>query len=158
MKIRKLKKGDSLKELVDLSHIMIKDYEVHHKEFFTLKKRFNKKKLEPHFHKSLESKDMQTFVAEEKGKIIGFITVEVRERLSLYEVSRSGFISSLIVSPEHRRKGIAEKLLKEAIKWLKKKKIKYFDLDTAVKNTGALEFYKKHNIHPIKYKLLGEVK
>ncbi|MCK4669976.1 MAG: GNAT family N-acetyltransferase [Nanoarchaeota archaeon] len=158
MKIRKLKKEDSLKDLIELSYIMIKDYETHHKEFFDLKKKFDKKSLKQHFHKSLENKDMQTFVAEEKEKIIGFITVELRERIPFYKIKKLGFISSLIVYPEHRRKGIADKLLKEAIKWFKKKKAKYFDLDTAVKNKGALKFYKRHKIYPIKYKLLGEIK
>ena len=158
MKIRKLKKEDSVKDLVELSYIMIKDYEIHHKEFFHLKKNFNKKILEPHFHNSLKSKDTQTFVAEENGRIVGFITVELRERFPLYHVKKLGFISALVIFPEHRRKGIAQKLLDEAINWLKAKKVKYFELDTAVKNTGALKFYEKNKIFPIKYKLLGKIK
>lgn len=158
MKIRKLRKEDSLKDLVELSYIMIKDYEIHHKEFFNLKKNLDKKVLEPHFHKSLESGDMETFVAEEDGKIVGFITITLRERFPLYQIKKVGFISSLIISPKYRRKGIAQKLLDKAIKWFKKKKIKYFELDTAVKNTAASKFYEKNMIYPIKYKLLGEVK
>jgi len=120
MKIRKLKKGESLKDLVELSYIMITDYEVHHKEFFHVKKNMNKNVLKKLFIKSLEDKDMQTFVAEEKERIIGFITIELRKRLSFMKVERAGFIPALVVSPKHRRKGIADKLLEEAIKWFKK--------------------------------------
>ncbi|MBD3259453.1 GNAT family N-acetyltransferase, partial [Candidatus Woesearchaeota archaeon] len=114
MKIRKLKKKDSLKELTKLSLVFLKGYEKQHKEFFHLKKKFGKAQLEPHFQNSLESREMQTFVAEDKEKIVGFITVEISKRVPFYKVNKKGFISALIVSPEYRRRCVADKLLEGA--------------------------------------------
>lgn len=54
-----------------------------------------------------------------------------------------GFIDELYVKPKYRNLGIATHLMKEAILWIKDKNCTAVELDVKLKNTQAIELYKK---------------
>ncbi len=54
-----------------------------------------------------------------------------------------GYIENMIVSPSCQRKGYSKKLHLAFLKFLKKKKIKYCQLDVLYKNKKAIEIYRK---------------
>ncbi|MDD4721724.1 MAG: N-acetyltransferase [Acidaminococcaceae bacterium] len=68
-----------------------------------------------------------TYVDEEAGEIIGFISF-----------MRKGFIGGLFVAKEQQRKGIGTLFINHA-----KKNFTSLELDVYVKNKQALAFYKK---------------
>ncbi|MFN8672206.1 MAG: GNAT family N-acetyltransferase [Candidatus Sericytochromatia bacterium] len=69
-----------------------------------------------------------------------------------YEVTNEFIdIFKLFVSPNYINKGIGSKLLKELEAQFQN--IKYFKVQTGLKNTPAINFYQKHN-----YKLVNVIK
>ena len=79
------------------------------------------------------------FVAEEGGKVIGFIHVEIYE--VLYAPSMANVLG-IAVSSEFRRQGIGNKLLSEAEEWAKSKGITMMRLNSGAARKGAHEFYR----------------
>ncbi len=66
------------------------------------------------------------------GEVVGFI-----EYMKMYEVVE---IEYIVVSPEHRRKGIGKSLIIDAIS---SKDVEKAILEVKKSNIGAIEFYKK---------------
>ncbi len=71
-----------------------------------------------------------TWVAEEDGKIIGFICIE-----------RDGYINRLFTHPDYVRRGVATALLRRAEEWAKKRGIRRVFLSAS--RTGTA-FYLKN--------------
>lgn len=78
-------------------------------------------------------------VAEEKGKIVGFIWAHFIQ----YGFFKYGSIDELFVKKEYRGKGIGENLLKEAIKKLNELKPKLILVGTEKEHKEAIKLYKK---------------
>lgn len=78
------------------------------------------------------------FVADYKGKLIGFISVYKSQ--STPEV---GWIGDLFVKEEFRRRGMATKLIEKATVWLKKHRKKSIRLTVHRRNKRARRLYKK---------------
>jgi len=82
--------------------------------------------------------DAFALVAEEHGEILG---------VALYLCSggrAEGRIASMAVLKEHRRKGIATRLLEEGESALERKGAKTFGLEVDVGNEPAIALYTKH--------------
>jgi len=77
--------------------------------------------------------------AEKKaeGKILGFVVAES-------DPSGAGHILTIDVRPEGQRTGVGSLLLQAAERRLVQEKCKAVLLETAVSNTAALAFYKRH--------------
>jgi [ribosomal protein S18]-alanine N-acetyltransferase len=75
--------------------------------------------------------------------ILGFIIAEVNRR-------GIGHIISIDVLPASRRSGLGSKLLREAEKRLELVRCRAVTLETAVDNTAALAFYKRHQYGVVK--------
>jgi GNAT superfamily N-acetyltransferase len=80
------------------------------------------------------------FVAEDKGRIIGFVFVYFSPA-----ILKSGWINEIFVTEAFRRNGIGSKLLEKGIEWLKQKNAKKVELKVYKINQEALSFYKKHH-------------
>jgi len=79
------------------------------------------------------------FVMEEKGRIIGSC-------LSGYDGHR-GWIYYLAISPDHRKKGLGEKLVAHAEQALKKIGCPKIDLMVRDTNKGVIDFYHRIGYH-----------
>jgi ribosomal-protein-alanine acetyltransferase len=80
-----------------------------------------------------------SLVAKIKGEIVGFIIGAICiERNSL-----TGHILTIDVSPIHRQKGIAQKLLEETETIFKEKGVKTCRLEVRENNIAALRLYQK---------------
>ncbi|MDR1168987.1 MAG: ribosomal protein S18-alanine N-acetyltransferase [Heliobacteriaceae bacterium] len=62
-----------------------------------------------------------------------------------WQILEEAHITNIAVSPEHRRKHIAEKLLINTIEDCYKNKVKYITLEVRVSNTPAIKLYEKYN-------------
>jgi ribosomal-protein-alanine acetyltransferase len=89
-----------------------------------------------------------TLAARVNGEIEGFVIarIEVEGNLPL------GHILTLDVSPSHRRKGIAQKLLRETEAWLKQKGVNECRLEVREDNAAAINLYQK-----LGYKKIGKL-
>lgn len=89
----------------------------------------------------------ETFiVAEENGEIAGYIMCRVEvglANLGLSGLVKKDHVVSVAVLPEHRKKGIGEALVKEAMNAMKLYNAKQCYLEVRVTNDPAVSLYKK---------------
>ncbi len=89
----------------------------------------------------------ETFVvAEEDGKIVGYIMCRIEMGLSNFGFSgvlKKGHVVSVAVLPEHRRKGMGKALVLKALEGMQGYGAKQCYLEVRVTNQEAVSLYKK---------------
>lgn len=93
------------------------------------------------FQEHLKSKDSLLLVAEENGKLIGYILSYITKRPGIFKEKKSGHISSIYVLEKYQNKGAARSLVEETYKWFRKKKIRYIELTVHTKNKEGVRFW-----------------
>ena len=83
----------------------------------------------------LGKEPIKFLVAETDGKIVGTTIIYPREK--------SGYISSVMVHPDYRRKGIATKLMTNALSYIRRKKKVRAVLHVDSTNASAIRVYVK---------------
>lgn len=97
----------------------------------------------------IEEEDSRILVAQKDGEILGFVSGEVKQQKE-YKPKRYGFISSLFVEKEYRRKGIGTRLVKELVKFFKTKDVEEITMRYVVGNEGGEKFWKKLGFEEVK--------
>jgi ribosomal-protein-alanine N-acetyltransferase len=99
------------------------------------------------FFVDLHQRFPETFiVAEEGGKIVGYIMCRIEVGLSNYGFGglvRKGHVVSIAVIPQNRRKGIAQALIRRALEGMGYYKAKQGFLEVRVTNESGITLYKK---------------
>jgi len=89
----------------------------------------------------------ETFlIAQVEEKIVGYIMCRVEVGLSSIGLSglvKKGHVVSVAVLPEHRRKGIGQALVTQAMEGMRKYNAKQCYLEVRVTNQEAVALYKK---------------
>ena len=100
-----------------------------------------------YFFTELYERFPETFiVAEENGKIIGYVMCRIETGLpdfGLLGIARRGHVISIAVLPENQRGGIGTALMEEAVHGMRFYKAKECFLEVRVTNTPAVNLYKK---------------
>ena len=78
-------------------------------------------------------------LAEQKGKIIGQSIVRIEED----QGERFALFSTIYISKEYRKLGIAKKLIEKVLDWCRDKGIKKVLYNTAVGNTPIVSLFSK---------------
>ena len=93
--------------------------------------------------KQLKDVDAVVFVAEQDGKVIGYVYAAL-EPVSWKELRDAcGFIHDVLVEEQERRSGTATALMEAAIGWLREQGAPRVILGTAEKNEGAQRLFAK---------------
>ncbi len=92
---------------------------------------------------SMEKNNIISFVAEEKGEIIGFISVSLRRRARIFKLKNIGAIMDLTVKKERRHEGIGRSLVLRAESWIRERGFDLAVLTVAPENEGAMKFWNK---------------
>jgi ribosomal-protein-alanine N-acetyltransferase len=99
------------------------------------------------FFTDLHQRFPETFiVAEENGKVSGYIMCRIEVGLSNYGFGgliRKGHVVSIAVLPLSRRKGMASTLIKKALEGMEYYKAKQGFLEVRVTNEAGISLYKK---------------
>ena len=85
-------------------------------------------------------------VAEADGELAGYIMCRIEVGMSNFGfggLMKKGHIVSVAVIPQHRRKGIAQAVIKRAIEGMLGYGAKQCYLEVRVTNTAAIDLYKK---------------
>jgi len=90
-----------------------------------------------------EEDEKQILVAEIAGKIVGYVSFLNRAEFPLETRYTWASINELYVHPDHRRKGIATELMKQAFKHLKSKGVTHVRLNVMTENHATIELYWK---------------
>lgn len=93
--------------------------------------------------KSIRSHDSEVFIAEDKAKLAGFIIVNIRDYIPVYEMDKLGYIDVLFVEEEFQEKGLGSKLKDKAMEWFKEKNLRKTYLLVDIANKKAHRIYKK---------------
>ena len=80
------------------------------------------------------------FVAEENGKIAGFISAQIT-------IAKNLWIDMLVVDKRERGHGIGSHLLKKTLSLARRKKMRMIFLDAPLFNKETVHFYKKLGLH-----------
>ena len=78
-------------------------------------------------------------VAEDNGKIVGFMGAKINVRPAIYEVQEVGFIADTYVLPAYRRQGISKRMTEMVFEWLKSKGMTHVHLFAVTKNETAIQ-------------------
>ncbi len=99
------------------------------------------------FFIDLHQRFPETFIlAEEDGKIVGYIMARIEVGLSNFGLGgliRKGHVVSIAVLPQSRRKGVAQALLNAAMDGMRYYKAKQIYLEVRVTNAAGVALYKK---------------
>jgi ribosomal protein S18 acetylase RimI-like enzyme len=98
-------------------------------------------KSREYFGEALRSPNSLIVVAEDNGKVVGFIKADIRER-TFYEPRMEGNIVEFYLLPEYRRRGVGANLLDYTVKLLKEK-AEIITAEFPTLNEIAVEFYTK---------------
>jgi ribosomal protein S18 acetylase RimI-like enzyme len=83
------------------------------------------------------------------GKMVGVLVMSVG--LSIEHAGEAGWVKTLYVRPEYRRRGLAEKMLRQALAWSETRGLRALDLEfgEAHESEATRRLYEKHGFHPV---------
>lgn len=85
--------------------------------------------------------DCRLAVAELEGELIGFCYSYISLKPKYFKLEKFGFVGDLFVKSEHRGMGVGKKLVDDAMRFFKKRKISQIELLVARKNTDTIRFW-----------------
>jgi len=93
---------------------------------------------------ALTNSSYELLVADLEGEIVGFIDYWLTS--DFVHGAKLSYIHNLYVSSEHRRKGVASKLLKEVMRNAQRTGVSEIHVTTRFDNKSAIQLYKKHGL------------
>lgn len=94
------------------------------------------------FENIIDSNDGVIFIADEKGKLIGFAQCQLRyDYVEGADSSPVGYLEGIFVKKEYRNNGYAKLLLQECEKWAILKGCFEFASDCELNNDNSLSFH-----------------
>ena len=89
------------------------------------------------------------FVAEEGGKVVGFLAGELREGSPAFEPKTWAVVEDVYVLPDYRSQGIGSLLFEEFQNWANEKDTDGISLQVAIKNVRARKFYENLGLREV---------
>jgi ribosomal protein S18 acetylase RimI-like enzyme len=97
----------------------------------------------------VRSSNKKAIVAEEDGRVVGYLLGSIEKRSPIFKTTHIAFISDAGVTRERRNRGIGTKLVKEFVAWAKEKRMKYITLSVIPDNELEVKFWRKHGFKTI---------
>ena len=97
-------------------------------------------------------------VAEDDGKLVGFLVGTVEREIPIYQVREFGFVHDLWVRATHRRKGIGRQMMMQAVERFRAMGVEQIRLDTAAGNQAAQGLFGACGFRPSTMQMLVEIK
>lgn len=92
-------------------------------------------------HSQLPDERHEFLAAEQNGEVLGYV--------GMMYILDEGYISNVAVSPEQRRKGIADALISALMERSLQLGLSFVTLEVRASNSPAIELYKKHGFVPV---------
>ena len=84
----------------------------------------------------------ETFVIEEKGELVGFIEINIRNYAEGSMLSRVPYVEGWYIEPSHQNRGYGKALMEAAECWAKKKGFSELASDAEVENKISIQAHK----------------
>ena len=140
LKLRLLSKKEELKYSDTLKPI--KESKEYYKEYLQL---------------DLTKPNRIIFIAVDNKKIIGAVVGKFFTPLRISKYKKKGHISNLYINKNYRKKGIAEKLVKKTLEWLKTNKVPHASLEIHTNNQSAINLYHKLGFKDFTVKMVKKI-
>lgn len=101
-----------------------------------------------YLQEAIQSQHSVVLVADAKGKIVGLVKGDLKDRL-FYEPAIEGSIIEFYVLPEYRRRKLGDELINEAMVRLRKKGAQIITAEFPTQNMIAVNFYNKLGFRPM---------
>ncbi|MFZ3077028.1 MAG: GNAT family N-acetyltransferase [Candidatus Aenigmatarchaeota archaeon] len=102
-------------------------------------------------------KGCKYFLAEEDGKIVGFVAGKIEKKPGFYIEREICNLFQIFVEKEYRNKGIGTELIKTFIRWGKTKGARTIKLQVYGKNTNAIKAYRKIGFKELKIEMRKKI-
>lgn len=133
------------KDLEELFNLHNETSVLHEKELKDYLGKLSKKEELNYLKDSLKDEKKVVYVARSEDGFLGYIICGYFERWPIFKNRKVGFIESIGVKKEYRKKGVASQLLEQAVAWFKEQGYAEIDLNVFSFNEDAIKFYEKHN-------------
>ena len=97
------------------------------------------------------------FVAEENGRIVGYIAGSIEDRAPVYRVERRGDILMAFVLDEYRGHGIGRELTERIIQWFKEKGIEYVELSVDSRNDLGYNVWNSLGFENFRFRMIKRI-
>jgi len=98
--------------------------------------------IEERLRKMAESDAYQVLLAEDEGQVVGLLSLTFRH--TLFHVAPTALIDELVVEQDHRRRGVGQQLMVEAIERCRAAGCREIEVSTERSNKTAQKFYRQH--------------
>jgi GNAT superfamily N-acetyltransferase len=106
----------------------------------------------------LADDQMLLVLAMSDDRAVGYgLAFDVSEHPFMPEWQRSGYITQLYVTPEHRGQGVGQRMVDFILTWMRSRDIQSVQLNTGVGETGAQEFWHKQGFVPRRVRMWREI-
>ncbi len=109
----------------------------------------SREKWSKYLAKKFSEKSTKLIVAQEDGAVVGFMLCMLSPNAPIFKERTLGIISDVYVRQERRRKGIAKEMLKVALRWFKKNRVKSVQLSVAAANFEARAVWGQLGFKPL---------
>jgi len=93
---------------------------------------------------SLDDTHTRVFVAEDKGRIVGYVMGVIVDMLpETFEEARSGFLADIFVLSEYRHQGVGRSLVEALRNWFQNRGVTHYEWFVAEQNAEARRFWEK---------------
>lgn len=82
-------------------------------------------------------------VAEDEGRLVGFLLAGVERRPGIFMERVHGLISDVYVRPAYRRRGVGRRLVDAALEWFGGRRVSRVRLRTDARNAPGVAFWKR---------------
>ena len=122
-------------------------------EFDPNRRNIYRKFLESH----MKSQDGAVFIAEDNGKIAGYVMIYIKDEIPVFKNKKIGYCSDLFIKKSHRNKSISSKLKNKVMEWFEHKGIKVISLATFYDNKNARAIYNKWGFFDYKVEMRRKI-
>lgn len=131
IKIRDATEKD-LRGVVKLWEMLVEHHRSHSDNFRLA--RDGKRKWEKYLRERFEEISTKLIVAEEEGELVGFMLCLMQPQEPVFAEKAIGLISDAYVRREWRKKGVTKEMLRVALRWFSKNKLKTVEVSVAAAN------------------------
>lgn len=105
----------------------------------------------------VQRKDTLTLVAEEDGRVVGYLIALKQRRPPIYHHTRVAYLSDAFVEEPHRRQGILKQFVAELDAWCRREGITAIDVQIFKGNGLAQEIYQRMGFHEYRVLMRREI-
>lgn len=106
----------------------------------------------------LDDEGMLLILALADSTPVGYgLAFDVPEHPFMPDWKRAGYITQLFVAPQHRRRGVGQRLLHFIVEWLASRGVTNVLLNVSVNNPGGEQFWRKQGFIPLQVRMRRKI-